>query len=281
MVSINAIQHKSSSSSINSKQKQHVTEKKKKTTTATVELKTSKQQQQQKQQQNHCTKTVIHEQAQAAGDNKNKNASSKPRRSRLHRAWRWGWKRARRAFRAACCCQPLPSSCCWTAGFCCRRKSTSCLSHYVRRTNECDEDDIDGAFERYKRQMAQLSGGGIGSTSGGDAEYDELSPSQRNTIKKLHGKSKFWNWNDSVRSTSDRFLECLELDDISCGEASLRKKFTATVVARRKQITAFYGGGREDDRTILDEIEIGSVGGGVREGVTCGILLLLLLHGTL
>lgn len=273
MVSINAIQHKSSNSSINSKQKQHVTEKKKKTTTTTVELKTSKQQQQQKQQQTHCTKTVIHEQAQAAGDNKNKNVSSKPRRSRLHRAWRWGWKRARRAFRAACCCCQASS----TSSACCRRRK-NCFP-YVRR--DCDEeDDIDGAFERYKRQMAQLSGDGIGSTSGGDAEYDELSPSQRNTIKKLHGKSKFWNWNDSVRSTSDRFLECLELDDISCGEASLRKKFTATVVARRKQITAFYGGGREDDRTILDEIEIGSVGGG-GEGVTCGILLLLLLHGTL
>lgn len=276
MVSINAIQHKSSSSSINSKQKQHVTEKKKKTTTATVELKTSKQQQQQKQQQNHCTKTVIHEQAQAAGDNKNKNGSSKPRRSRLHRAWRWGWKRARRAFRAACCCCQASS----TSSSCCRRRK-NCFP-YVRRSNaDCDEeDDIDGAFERYKRQMAQLSGGGIGSTSGGDAEYDELSPSQRNTIKKLHGKSKFWNWNDSVRSTSDRFLECLELDDISCGEASLRKKFTATVVARRKQITAFYGGGREDDRTILDEIEIGSVGGARGRG-TCGILLLIPLHGTL
>lgn len=224
MVSINAVHQKHHKSSNNFRQKQHVTKKEE----TKVELKMSKQQ---------STKMVIHKQTQ--------NGSSK--QSRLRRALARCWKRVREAFRAAFCCHHSSSSCC--------RKSRSA---YVKENNSptsTDEDDIDAAFERYKRQVLASKSGNA--TSGGlsssetatSVAYDELTPSQRNTIKKLH-KNKFWNWNDSVKSTSDKFLECLELDDISCGEASLRKKFTT--IARRKQITAFC-----EDRAILGEIEIG------------------------
>lgn len=236
MVSINAVQHKGSGS----KQKQHVAE----TKETKVELKMSQQQ---------STKTVIHKQALGSGKSN--------KRSRLRRAVGRGWKRTRKIFRTVFCCQPWSSSSSAssssTSSTWCRKNCFAYVRKYNSPTSGADEDDIDAAFERYKRQMltvADRSGNaptGIGCSSGSEAlvAYDELTPSQKSTIKKLN-KNKFWNWNDSVKSTSDKFLDCLELDDISCGEASLRKKFTT--IARRKQITAFC-----EDRAILGEIEIG------------------------
>ncbi|XP_058811666.1 synaptotagmin-like protein 4 isoform X1 [Topomyia yanbarensis] len=217
MVSISAVQHYHKSNS--SKQKQHVAKKKE----TKVELKMSELE---------STETVTHKHT---GDDRSN------KRNRLRRAVARNWKRVRKVFRTVFCCQ----------------SSTSCgkkCFDYVRKNNSLastDEDDIDAAFEGYKKQLLIARGGN--NTTGilevaSTVSYDELTPSQQSTIKKLH-KNKFWNWNDSVKSKSDKFLECLEMDDISCGDASLRKKFTT--IARRKQITAFC-----ENRAILGEIEL-------------------------
>lgn len=248
MVSINAVQQQLKGPG--SKQKQHVAAEKTKETK--VELKMSSQQQHQS-----TTKTVIHKRAFVAGKSN--------KRSRLRRAFGRGWKRARKIFRTVFCCQPWSSSSSSSAAATsssssssstwCRKNCFAYVRKYNSPTRTDDEDDIDAAFERYKRQMLTADGNRSGNapTGSSPASYDELTPSQKSTIKKLN-KNKFWNWNDSVKSTSDKFLDCLELDDISCGEASLRKKFTT--IARRKQITAFC-----EDRAILGEIEIGSAPG--------------------
>ncbi|KFB42702.1 hypothetical protein ZHAS_00010441 [Anopheles sinensis] len=94
----------------------------------------------------------------------------------------------------------------------------------------------------YKLQLAS-------STSGTVADFDALSPSQKSTIRKLNKNSQ-WGWNDSFRSVSDRFLETLELDDVSaCGDNSLRKKFA---VCCRKRLASPF----RERKAILGEIEL-------------------------
>jgi hypothetical protein len=83
-------------------------------------------------------------------------------------------------------------------GFCCKRKRAS--------NNVDDEEDIDKAFERYKQEMCLKE---MNVNSGGQE-------SQRSTLQsekdKEKGAARFWSWNESWKSNSDKFLDSLEYD---------------------------------------------------------------------
>ena len=115
------------------------------------------------------------------------------------------------------CCSLISCFCCF--------KFKSYRLQFHRHCNEEEEEDVDKAFERYRLELAQK-----------EVSFDDLSPSEKNTLKNLN-RNQYWNWNDSVRSRSDRFLESLELDDISCGDASLRKR--CQMISNRQSITQF------------------------------------------
>lgn len=92
-----------------------------------------------------------------------------------------------------------------------RRCSPSCicccsgkLSSRHAAADMDDEEDIDKAFAQYKSQMNMK-----------DFNGSNLSPSQKSTLRKTHRNNKYWNWNESLRSNNDKFLETLEFDDIS------------------------------------------------------------------
>uniref|UniRef100_A0A182YP13 C2 domain-containing protein n=1 Tax=Anopheles stephensi TaxID=30069 RepID=A0A182YP13_ANOST len=130
----------------------------------------------------------------------------------------------------ACCCSW------WRCCRCCNRQGN-------------DEEDVDAAFAAYKLQLGTvLDGSSEADGAGTGSDYDTLSPSQKSTIRKLN-KNASWGWNDSFRSVSDRFLESLELDDVSTGDSSLRKKFSACC---RKRLSSPF----RDNRAILGEIEL-------------------------
>uniref|UniRef100_A0A182MJG1 C2 domain-containing protein n=1 Tax=Anopheles culicifacies TaxID=139723 RepID=A0A182MJG1_9DIPT len=135
-----------------------------------------------------------------------------------------------------CCCSWLR---------CCR-----CCSSYPA----ADDEDVDAAFAAYKIRLGTVLSDGANDASTGTAgctitsEYDALSPSQKSTIRKLN-KNASWGWNDSFRSVSDRFLESLELDDVSSGDNSLRKKFS---VCCRKRLSSPF----RESKAILGEIEL-------------------------
>lgn len=57
-----------------------------------------------------------------------------------------------------------------------------------------------------------------------------------NSLKK--SKRKYWNWNDSLRSNSDRFLETLEYD--MEGERSLKRNYGKRPVASYLQGITFF-----------------------------------------
>uniref|UniRef100_A0A182U7N0 C2 domain-containing protein n=1 Tax=Anopheles melas TaxID=34690 RepID=A0A182U7N0_9DIPT len=111
-----------------------------------------------------------------------------------------------------------------------------------------DDEDVDAAFEAYKLQLGGTTVALGGSANATGPDYDALSPSQKSTIRKLN-KNASWAWNDSFRSVSDRFLESLELDDVSSGDNSLRKKFS---VCCRKRLASPF----RENKAILGEIEL-------------------------
>lgn len=138
-----------------------------------------------------------------------------------------------------CCC----SWCrCWR---CCSNSTESCW----QRKGGNDDEDVDAAFEAYKLQLGGTTVALAGSANAAGPDYDALSPSQKSTIRKLN-KNASWGWNDSFRSVSDRFLESLELDDVSSGDNSLRKKFS---VCCRKRLASPF----RESKAILGEIELG------------------------
>lgn len=161
---------------------------------------------------------------------------------------RCNWQRMN-CFSAQCLCCWMIS---WSA---CRRKCTCCNDS----DNET-EDDIDATFERYKYEMrlkelscetsetdietiavpiesVQLNFKRIEmplkSNEGNNTNNNNHITTDENIIneqtspkaKKNDGKKsryrKYWNWNDSWRSNSDKFLETLEYD--MDGEQSLKK----------------------------------------------------------
>uniref|UniRef100_A0A182SZX0 C2 domain-containing protein n=1 Tax=Anopheles maculatus TaxID=74869 RepID=A0A182SZX0_9DIPT len=131
-----------------------------------------------------------------------------------------------------------------------RRNRFQHLSNAPWNRKGIEDEDVDAAFEAYKIQLGTVLDSSTNDANGTDtgSDYDALSPSQKSTIRKLN-KNASWGWNDSFRSVSDRFLESLELDDVSTGDNSLRKKFS---VCCRKRLSSPF----RDNKAILGEIEL-------------------------
>lgn len=141
-------------------------------------------------------------------------------------------------------------NCTWRQFCCCCSRTVGCFCCSRCRDNvaDDDDDDIDAKFEQYKREMNMHSaasgdgddGGAMGHdnnalqvpeiifstdqivtfhTSGSKKEVVEPMPSP--TKSKRFRYRKYWNWNDSLRSNSDKFLETLEYD--MDGENSLQR----------------------------------------------------------
>lgn len=154
---------------------------------------------------------------------------------------RCNWQRMN-CFSAQCLC-------CWMISWSsCRQKCTCCNDS----DNEA-EDDIDATFERYKYEMSlkelscetsetelipietvQLNFKRIEmplkSKEGNNTNQittkvnvinEQTSPRATKNDGKESRYRKYWNWNDSWRSNSDKFLETLEYD--MDGEQSLKR----------------------------------------------------------
>lgn len=162
--------------------------------------------------------------------------STKASKSKLNCCSFWSKQCARRrncAWRQFCCCCSR-SICC----FCCAR----CKGN----ATDDDDDDIDAKFEQYKREMKlnSAAGDGGGGASGHDngalqvpeitfstdqivtfhmngGKTDVVEPIPSPSKSKRFRYRKYWNWNDSLRSNSDKFLETLEYD--MDGENSLKR----------------------------------------------------------
>lgn len=116
--------------------------------------------------------------------------SQRPRKRKRWISWvfcsdrKWIW-------RVLCC----P---CFFCCYLCKRKAR----------NANDEDDVDRAVEEFKQQQG-VSGDG--------------QSSQKSTLKSEKGASRFWNWDESWKSNSDKFLDSLELDCVGSDKSLERK----------------------------------------------------------
>jgi hypothetical protein len=115
--------------------------------------------------------------------------------------------------RILCC----PCLCCFYA--CCKRKEA----------NRNSDDDIDKAVEEYKQQQ------GVCESKAG---------SQRSTLNSEEkGASRFWNWDESWKSNSDKFLESLELDCVGSDKSLKRKLRQKNSKVRMSALNNFLVGG--------------------------------------
>lgn len=122
-------------------------------------------------------------------------------------------------------------TCCYDRKWICRVLCCPCLyCCYLcrkRRNKSLDEDDIDRAIQEFKQQQ-DLPGNEQGS--------------QQSTLKSEKSASRFWSWNESWKSNSDKFLETLELEGVGSDKSLKRKVCQKNSKVR---VTAFnrFGGG--------------------------------------
>lgn len=123
-------------------------------------------------------------------------------------------------------------TCCYDRKWIWRVICCPCLFCYYicrKRTKEGldDDDDIDKAVEEFKQQQG-VSGSG--------------QSSQRSTLKAEKSASRFWSWDESWKSNSDKFLDSLELDCVG-SDKSLKRKLRQK--NSKVRVTAFnrFGGG--------------------------------------
>lgn len=168
------------------------------------------------------------------------NASSDITRGRRRNRSPETSSRFKCCFNSKCCTQDdnwrcNKWCCCWSK--CCARFCCGCIN-YDDSEND-DDDDIDAKVEQYKYEMRlkELKRGDTDVVNQSQ-ETNFQSNSYRlatNTPKTLHSNEnaindngkiatatkptsiifryrKYWNWNDSLRSNSDKFLETLEYD---------------------------------------------------------------------
>ena len=91
-----------------------------------------------------------------------------------------------------------------------------------------DDDDIDKAVEEYKQQQ-KLSGSGQNS--------------QKSTLKSEKCAGRYWSWDESWKSNSDKFLESLELDYVGSDKSWKRKLRQKNSKVRHTAFDNFIGGG--------------------------------------
>lgn len=137
--------------------------------------------------------------------------------------------------KSQCCCPAvgrcLDYLCCC---FCCTRKRCACHS----TDNDDEEVDVDAYFESYKNEMrlkertSQLEA----KQKSENAYRSSLPPPNNGKAESTPCPSatrhQYWNWNDSLRSNSDKFLETLEYD--MDGEQSLKRNHRYPVMSHMK-----------------------------------------------
>lgn len=105
---------------------------------------------------------------------------------------------------------------------CCKRRSV----------NLGGDDDVDKAVAEYKKSQE----------AAGSAP-----DSQRSTLKSEMGASRFWSWDESWKSNSDKFLESLELDGVGSDKSLKRKLRQKNSRVRLTAFDRFIGGGWRDE----------------------------------
>lgn len=119
-----------------------------------------------------------------------------------------------------CCC-----SCCCSG---CKRWCTCCGYCSLDEDDDVDNDsdDIDGKFVqiKYELGMKEINSDSKreASTTGVNGKAGQADSEACN--RRGGASSNRWNWDDSLRSNSDKFLETLELDETADGERSFRRK---------------------------------------------------------
>lgn len=108
---------------------------------------------------------------------------------------------------------------------CCCIRNVKC--HCCCSQCNDDDDDIDGEFAKIKYEMSLKNGKYIPSNTA------DRTPRGFNKSN----KNKKWNWDDSLRSNSDKFLETLEYDGVD-GDKSLKRGSRLPKI----RITAFKEG---------------------------------------
>lgn len=137
--------------------------------------------------------------------------NKKPRKSKRWISWTCCYDR--KWIRRFLCCP------CWFCfHLCCKRE----------KENQNIDDDIDRAVEEYKLQQG-ISGNEQGS--------------QKSTLKSEKGASHFWNWDESWKSNSDKFLESLELDCVGSDKSLKKKLRQKNSKVRVTAFNKFCGGG--------------------------------------
>lgn len=89
--------------------------------------------------------------------------------------------------------------------------------------DDAEENDIDRQFNRYKYEMSTKK---TPKKVEPGVNSEDKSPSQKSTLRAdevKRAKKHFWNWNDSLKSNSDKFLESLEYDAM---QGNSLKKYT-------------------------------------------------------
>lgn len=86
--------------------------------------------------------------------------------------------------------------------------------------NKEKDVEVDKAFNKYKEQLGDDDNGG-----GGESQQS----SQKSTLKLEHDAGRYWKWDESWKSNSDKFLESLEFDGIGSesgggGDRSLKRR---------------------------------------------------------
>lgn len=111
---------------------------------------------------------------------------------------------------------------CWPCLFCfyaCQKR---------RSVNLSRDDDVDKAVAEYK-QRQEVAG--------------NAPDSQRSTLKSEMGANRFWSWDESWKSNSDKFLESLELDGVGSDKSLKRKLRQKNSKVRLTAFDRFSGGG--------------------------------------
>lgn len=111
--------------------------------------------------------------------------------------------------------------CCWACCAPCKR--FGCCGNRDAGHDD-DDDDIDAKFEQYKAEMRLKENMAVAAADGAGIT-SKLADRPRSSFGRSGKKYWHWNWNDSLRSNSDKFLETLEhdLDSEGCGAAAFRR----------------------------------------------------------
>lgn len=79
--------------------------------------------------------------------------------------------------------------------------------------NKETDEEVDKAFNEYKKQIGDDNGG---VDDGGESQQS----SKKSTLKSERDAGRFWMWDESWKSNSDKFLESLEFDGLGNGIGS-------------------------------------------------------------